>query len=127
MQITAFFVSALLAASSAQAADRAIEKDCHMMASMERMEKLAANDTMMAMVFKNDEAKVAQFKAKAAEDQPKLAALQANATLVGECAAVNAAAQESRDCRKMAGAEKMMALAANDTALQAKFEKVRPP
>lgn len=127
MQITAFFVSAMLAASSVRAADRATEKECHQMAGMERMEKLAANETMMAMVFKNNEAKMARFKAKAAEAQPKLAALQANATLVGECAVVNAVVQENRDCRKMAQIERMMTFAANDTALQAKFEKVRPP
>lgn len=122
MQITTFFVSALLAASSARAADRATEKECHKLSGLERMQKLAANDTMMAMVFENNATKVADFKAKAAAAQPKLAALQANATLVGECAAVNAVAQESRDCRKMAGAEKMIAFAANDTALQTKFK-----
>lgn len=125
MQITTFFVSALLAASSARAADRATEKECHKLSGLERMQKLAANDTMMAMVFENNATKVADFKAKAAAAQPKLAALQANATLVGECAAVNAVAQESRDCRKMAGAEKMIAFAANDTALQTKFKNVR--
>lgn len=127
MQITAFFVSALLAASSARAADRATEKECRQLSGMERMQKLAANETMLNMVFENNATKVADFKAKAAEAQTKLTALQANTTLVSECATVNAAAQESRDCRKMAGAEKMIAFAGNDTALQTKFKNVRRP
>lgn len=125
MQIGTFFVSALLAASSVYAADRAIEKDCQKMAKLEKMEKLAANDTMMAKVFENNQTRIDEFKAKAADAKTKLTTLQANATLVGECAVVNAVNQEKRDCRMMAGAEKMVAFAGNDTALQAKF-KVPP-
>lgn len=135
MQISNLFVSAILAmAVSAEGGDNnkgdkggkggemSIGKQCFQMAKWEMMEKLAANDTELAAKFHSNQTQIDAFKKKAADAEPKLKAMSANATLVGECAGINAQAKEMGECGKMKFAEKMIALAGNDTALQAKFK-----
>ncbi|KAK8040113.1 hypothetical protein PG993_008524 [Apiospora rasikravindrae] len=133
MQLSNLFVSALLAvAVSAEGGDNkgdghkggkdSIGKQCFQMAKLEMITQLGANDTALAAKFNNNQTKIDDFKKKVAESDTKLKAMTANATLVGECATINAEAREKGQCGKMKFAEKLVAMAGNDTALAAKFK-----
>ncbi|KAK7949404.1 uncharacterized protein PG986_010290 [Apiospora aurea] len=132
MQLSNLFVSAILAiAVSAEGGDNkggdhkganSIGKQCFQMAKLEMITQLGANDTALAAKFNNNQTKIDDFKQKVAESETKLKAMTANATLVGECATINAEAREKGECGKMKFAEKMIAMAGNDTQLTAKFK-----
>ncbi|KAK6844425.1 hypothetical protein PG990_002795 [Apiospora arundinis] len=131
MQLTNLFVSALMAmAVSAADGDNkgdhkggnSIGKQCFQMAKLEMITKFGANETAVSAKFKNNQTAIDDFKKKVAESDTKLKAMMTNATLVGECATINAVAREKGQCGKMKFTEKMIAMAGNDTALQAKFK-----
>ncbi|KAK7978688.1 hypothetical protein PG988_006178 [Apiospora saccharicola] len=133
MQLSNILVSAILAmAVSAEGGDKgdkkgmggemSVGKQCFQMAKWEQMDKLAANETALAAHFKNNQTQIDAFKKKVAESDTKLKAMSANATLVTECAGINAQAKEMGECGKMKFAEKMIMMAGNDTMLQAKFK-----
>ncbi|KAK8092291.1 uncharacterized protein PG998_015123 [Apiospora kogelbergensis] len=135
MQLTNLFVSALLAMSVSAADDNkgdgnkgdhkggnSIGKQCFQMAKLEMITKFGANDTAVAAKFHNNQTAIDDFKKKVAASDTKLKAMSANATLVSECATINAEAREKGECGKMKFAEKMLAMAGNDTALQTKFK-----
>ncbi|KAK8085924.1 hypothetical protein PG994_000898 [Apiospora phragmitis] len=128
MQLSNIFVSALLAmAVSAEGGDNkggkdSLGKQCFQMAKLEMITQLGANDTALAAKFNNNQTQIDAFKKKVADADTKLKAMTANATLVGECAPINAVAREKGQCGHMKFAEKMIAMAGNDTALQAKFK-----
>ncbi|KAK8005940.1 hypothetical protein PG991_012237 [Apiospora marii] len=134
MQLSNLFVSALLALSVSAAdgdnkdsgkkgdGQQSVGKQCFQMAKWEMMTALSANDTALAAKFHSNQTQIDAFKKKAADVDTKLKAMMANATLVGECATINAEAREKGQCGKMKFAEKMIAMAGNDTMLQAKFK-----
>lgn len=136
MQLSNLFVPALLALSvSAADGDNnkkgdgqpSLGKQCFQMAKWEMMTALSANDTALAAKFHSNQTEIDAFKKKAAGLDAKLKAMMANATLVAECAPINAEAREKGQCGEMRFAEKMVALAGNDTMLQAKFKVSRLP
>lgn len=132
MQLANILVSVCLAASVAAKGDRisnstdvsqlSTKSQCKAMAQMAKIVDLAANDTKLQEKADGDAAKIEKIKAKAAEYQTQLTAMQANDTLASECAVVQAQDDSQDACRQMASWEKKIANAANDTKLQDKFE-----
>jgi glutamine amidotransferase PdxT len=62
--------------------------ECAKMAKLQKQVDTAANDTLLADKFGTNEAKIEKVKAKAANAQAKLDAMQANSTLTSICGSV---------------------------------------
>ncbi|KAK3320998.1 hypothetical protein B0T19DRAFT_444792 [Cercophora scortea] len=118
-QLATLQANATLVASCEQkVAVRAAENQCEEMFKLEKLQALVANQTALDEKTKNNATKADAIKAKAAAGATVLAELQGNATLAQICAVE----QTKSLCRDMSKLQKEIALAANTTALDAKFE-----
>lgn len=125
MQLTKVFISFLFA-SVVSAKDHgnstSTKSQCKQIFKLTSITNLAANDTKLAQHFDNNQTAIDAFKSKAAEAQTKLTGLSSNSTLMDECASIQAHSEQVKACGQIKRAEYMVALAANETALQAKFD-----
>ncbi len=94
-----------------------VKAQCGEVAKFTKLTELANNQTELDAKTKNDAAKAAKIKDEATKAAPKLAALQANATLIAECNQIFSVEATARDCGKIARLEKLNALVANATKL----------
>ncbi|KAH9885688.1 hypothetical protein F4778DRAFT_499480 [Xylariomycetidae sp. FL2044] len=93
-------------------------ESCSDMQKLEKQIATASNDTKLQDKFEGNTTEIDAFQAKTAEWQSKLAALQGNSSLTTFCAAQ----QSVDDCKSMSQLQKVVDMAGNDTALQAKFD-----
>ena len=77
--------------STLQAACPAVMQDdeCKAMDGLEKFVKVANNQTKLEEITKGNATKIAEIQAKGTMAQMKLSAMQANATFVAACAALN--------------------------------------
>ncbi|KAH6642126.1 hypothetical protein C7974DRAFT_408709 [Boeremia exigua] len=107
-------------------AERALKKSCKKMRGLSVFSQVAANQTKLdALVAegKLTTTEVDAIKAKAANVTTELQSMQSNATLVSECAVVNAEQKSVSQCKKMKKLTKLAALAGNETAMAALEQK----
>ncbi|KAF1924202.1 uncharacterized protein M421DRAFT_425041 [Didymella exigua CBS 183.55] len=105
---------------------RALKKSCQKMRKLNALSALAMNQTKLdAWVAqgKLDAAEVNTIKAKAANATETLKTMESNATLVSECAVVNAERKTIGQCNQMKMLTKLAALAGNATAMTAYEQK----
>ncbi|KAJ4339159.1 hypothetical protein N0V95_007844 [Ascochyta clinopodiicola] len=105
--------------------ERVLKKSCKKLRKLTVLSELANNQTKLdawVTAGKLDTAEVDAIKAKAANATTELQSMQANTTLVGECAIVNAERKSVNQCKQMKKLAKLAALAGNDTAMAA-FEQ----
>ncbi|KAI0011304.1 hypothetical protein F4779DRAFT_238169 [Xylariaceae sp. FL0662B] len=126
MQIAALFVS-LLAASVVSAKDdnstgTSVKSQCRTIAKMQNLVDLAANQTKLENKADGNTTKIDEVKSKAADASTQLTSMTANATLMGECAVIQAHQDSVQACGDIQKIEKMMAIAANDTKLNNKLD-----
>lgn len=128
MQIKSLFVSLLLTGAviakghKANSTTMAVTDKslCKEMASLTKEVNLAANSTKLAEKTKNNSTKIAEIQAKASAASVSLATMQSNTTLVSTCAVIDAAETTQDTCEDMADWQKLVSLAGNQTALDAK-------
>ncbi|KAK0705160.1 hypothetical protein B0H67DRAFT_373037 [Lasiosphaeris hirsuta] len=108
----------LVSACAEIAAVSAMEDACEQMSRFAKLEALAANATALGAKTDGNATKAEALKAKAAAGAAELADLRGNATIAAFCAD-----QKTKDdCKHLAKLTKEVALAANATAVQAKFD-----
>ncbi|TLS27571.1 hypothetical protein PpBr36_04356 [Pyricularia pennisetigena] len=90
---------------------------CNKMFRLEGLEKLAANQTLLNEVTKNNATRADAIKDKAKKAETELKALKDNSTLVTECGKIASYRKEKRDCGKMHRLERLEKIAANQTLL----------
>lgn len=103
-----------------------VDKQCKSMAKLTILSELANNQTKIdALVAKGklSDTQVTELKSQAANATTKLQAMSANATLVGECAAISAHKKTLGQCKEMKSLTKLAALASNQTAMDAMMAK----
>lgn len=99
-----------------------INRTCKKLSKLEKITQLAANQTHLDDLItkgKLTTEEVDALKAKAANSTTELATMTSNATLVSECAAVNARKRVQRQCKTMAKLAKLTSIANNQTAIDA--------
>ncbi|KAI1081767.1 hypothetical protein F5B20DRAFT_535309 [Whalleya microplaca] len=130
MQISAICVS-LLAASVVSAKGNnnnnnstgtSVKAQCRTIEKMQNLVDLAANQTKLDSKTDGNTTKIDAIKAKAADASTQLATLTGNATLMGECAVIQAHQNSVQACGEMQTIQKIMAIAANDTELNDKLK-----
>ena len=109
--------STLVAACAQIAAVDDMDDACSSMAKFESLIALAANTTALDSKTKNNATKAASIMAKASSAATKLDALASNTTLTQYCAVQSSL----DDCKSIEKLQKTVAMAANTTALEAKF------
>lgn len=87
--------------------------NCEKMFEIEQAQKIAANETLLAQITKNNQTKADAFKAKVSAKAAELATLSSNTTLTAFCAVQ----KDKAMCMNLAKLGKEQALAANTTAL----------
>lgn len=98
-----------------------IDRQCAKMQKLEHVIDLVNNQTKFDAFQKKHnltQVEVDRLKNETAQDQTMLKTLQANATLVQECAVVEANQMLKRQCHEMAALTELVALSKNNTALQ---------
>lgn len=113
-------VSAAGSAFAAKNGTQSVKSQCREIESLTRLTALANNQTALDAKTKNNATKADEIKAKAADATTKLTTLQSNTTLTAACDQIFAAQATEHDCGRIASMEKMAALVANQTALDAK-------
>ncbi|KAF2175701.1 hypothetical protein K469DRAFT_723892 [Zopfia rhizophila CBS 207.26] len=106
--------------------NNSVNRACHKMAKLTHLTELAANQTKLdTMVAKGkiNATEVEEIKANAANATAELQAMQANSTLVQECAVVEAHREVVSECRRMRKLNRLASLANNQTAMEAFMEK----
>lgn len=121
-----FFATLVLAMASVAVAKGANKTDgtstksqCNQVSKLTKLVDLAGNSTKLDKVTKGNATKAADIQAKASQASTKLTALQGNATLMTACDQIFAVNDMEDACDKMKGLEKLNALIANQTALDA--------
>ncbi|KAI5921002.1 hypothetical protein F4810DRAFT_389889 [Camillea tinctor] len=127
MQITGLISSFILATAVLAKGDRnstgtSVKSQCRSIAKMTKLIDLANNQTELESKTDGDQTKIAEIKAKAANSTAMLSTLTSNSTLMGECAVITAHDDAVEACGSIQQMEKAVALAANDTKLQDKFD-----
>ena len=127
MQLTNLFVSLLLTTAVAAkgkngTSTKAVtdKSQCKEIQALTKIINLAANETKLADKTDNNATLIAEFQAKASTAATTLATMESNTTLVSTCNVIAAAERTEDDCEDMTSMEKLIALAANETALAAK-------
>jgi ABC-type enterochelin transport system substrate-binding protein len=127
MQFTNLFVSLLLTTAVAAkgkngtTAKAVTDKSlCKEMASLTKLVALASNETKLADKTNNNATKIAEIQAKASDASTQLSTMESNATLVSTCAVIASAQKTEDDCDEITSMTKLVALAANETALAEK-------
>ena len=92
-----------------------IESQCRQLTRLTELTALANNTTALAEKSKGDDAPAQAIQAKAAEAAPKLAEMQADATLVAACVQFQAADSLDSSCHELRKLERLEALVANTT------------
>ncbi|EHA47620.1 hypothetical protein MCOR02_007075 [Pyricularia oryzae] len=110
--------STLVAECGKYAAYRKEKRQCGEMHRLERLEKIAGNDTLLNQVTKNNATKADDLKKKAQERKATLETLQKNTTLTAFCAEQ----KDKQTCRSMKGMQKMVDNSKNQTFLDTKFK-----
>ena len=94
-----------------------VKAQCGEVAKLTKLTELANNQTELDAKTKNDAAKATKIKDEATKEAPKLAALQANATLMTQCNQIFSVEATERDCGKIAKLEKLNDIVGNATKL----------
>lgn len=95
------------------------KSQCKQVSKLTKLMDLAGNSTKLDKVTKGNATKAADIQAKASQASTKLTELQGNATLMTACNQIFAVNDMEDACDKMQGLEKLNALIANQTALDA--------
>jgi len=122
MQISSLFLSLLLS-STVIAKENKTESEkgeCREINSLTKLVSLASNETELAAKTNNNATKIAEIQSKASDASVQLSTLTANATLMADCAVIDAADATEEECGKMAGLQKLVKLSSNETALAEK-------
>ncbi|KAK2071911.1 hypothetical protein P8C59_006296 [Phyllachora maydis] len=98
------------------------ECQCHKLKKLMWLEEVAKNATELQQVTKGNATEAAEIKSLASEDAPKLASLQANATLMAACSQVFAVEDMLQDCVDMLKMQALGKIAANATLLNEKTD-----
>ncbi|KAK3315229.1 hypothetical protein B0H66DRAFT_337383 [Apodospora peruviana] len=93
---------------------------CRQVARLTELTSLAADETKLEEITKNNATRVEAIKAKASAAAEQLATLSANSTLMATCEQIFAVNAMEDACQEMAHLEKLQALVANQTALDEK-------
>ncbi|KAF2267236.1 hypothetical protein CC78DRAFT_541892 [Lojkania enalia] len=104
-----------------------INHTCHQLRKLTQLTELASNQTQLSALVVSgqlDEGKVAEIQQNAAKANAILQAMQANSTLVDECAVVDAHLQVVHECKQMAKLTKFVELGNNQTAMQEIMPKI---
>ncbi|KAK0634650.1 hypothetical protein B0T17DRAFT_12712 [Bombardia bombarda] len=108
------------ATASADGNGTSAKSACRQLAHLTELTSLAANQTRLDEVTKNNATRADTIKAKAATAATQLAALQANSTLLDTCNQVFAVSAMADSCDQIKELTKLQALVANQTALDEK-------
>ena len=103
-----------------------VDKACAKMAKLTALTNLAANQTKLdAQLAKGklNQTEIDDLKAKAANATTTLQTMQANTTLVSECAVVDAHQKVLGQCKQIKSLQKLSDLANNQTAMDALTQK----
>ncbi|KAI1500326.1 hypothetical protein F5X99DRAFT_386756 [Biscogniauxia marginata] len=125
MQITGLLSSFILAAAVLAKGDddgTSVKSQCRSIAKITKLVDLANNQTKLESKTDGDQAKIDEIKAKAANSTTILSTLTSNTTLMDQCAVIQANDDAVDACESIQKMEKEVALAANDTKLQDKFD-----
>ncbi|KAH7383086.1 hypothetical protein BKA64DRAFT_176746 [Cadophora sp. MPI-SDFR-AT-0126] len=124
MQFRSIILPLLLTISVAAKSDKAVSEksQCKQIRKLQKFVDLASNTTKLEEVTKNDAAKVAQLQAEASAAATQLTTLQSNATLVSDCAIINASEEQEDRCEETFELQAFIAFASNTTAVAAKTE-----
>ena len=121
-----FFSVLLLAAAGTVIAKgnngTSTKSQCKQVAKLTKIVNLAANSTRLDDKTDGNVTKADAIKAKASEAATTLQTLQANTTLMAACNQIFAVEDMEDSCQQMASLEKLQALVANSTKLDAKFD-----
>lgn len=122
-----FFSALVVAMASVAIAKDANKTDgtstksqCNQVSKLTKLVDIAGNSTKLDKVTKGNATKAADIQAKASQASTKLTELQSNATLMTACDQIFAVQDTEDACDKMQGLQKLNALIANQTALDAK-------
>lgn len=122
MQLLSLLCSTLLVTSVVAKGGKAqTEKSqCKQIRKLQKFVDFASNTTQLEEATNKNSTKVSQIQAKAEEAKTKLTSLQSNATLVGDCAVINAAEEQDHQCEKTFELQAFIKFASNDTKLAEK-------
>ncbi|EKD18728.1 hypothetical protein MBM_02970 [Drepanopeziza brunnea f. sp. 'multigermtubi' MB_m1] len=122
MQFQSILLSALFATSVVAKGDKVLSEKsmCKQMHKLEKFVAFASNTTELELITNNNATKVTQLQAEASAAAQKLSTMQSNATLVADCAVVNAQAEEEDQCRETFALQQFVKFAANTTEVAAK-------
>lgn len=96
------------------------KSQCKQVSKLTKLTELAGNSTKLDKVTKGNATKAADIQAKASAGAAKLTELQGNATLMTACNQIFAVQDMEQACGMMEGLQKLNALIANQTELDAK-------
>ncbi|KAI6355680.1 hypothetical protein MCOR25_008124 [Pyricularia grisea] len=90
---------------------------CNKMFKLEGLEKIAANETLLNKITRNNATRADAIKDKAKKAETELKTYQSNSTLVTECGKIAAERMEKQQCNEMHRLEQLEKIAGNDTLL----------
>lgn len=90
------------------------------MRKLQRFVDIASNTTKLQEITNNNATKVAALQAEASAASTQLTTMQSNATLVSDCAVINASEEQEDRCEETFELQAFIAFASNATALAEK-------
>ena len=124
MQLQSILFSFLLVTSAAAKGNKAVSEksQCKQIRKLQKFVDLASNTTRLQEVTNNNATKVAQLQTEASAAATQLTTLQSNATLVSDCAIINASEDQEDRCEETFELQAFITFASNTTALAAKTD-----
>ncbi|KAK0113997.1 hypothetical protein ONS95_014238 [Cadophora gregata] len=111
-----FLVASVIAKGDKQKSEKS---QCKQIRKLQKFVDLASNTTKLEEVTNNNATKVAEIQAEASAAATQLTTLQSNATLVSDCAVINASEEQEDRCEETLELQAFIAFASNTTALAA--------
>lgn len=119
MKFTSTLVLALagLVAAKGDKNSTSTKSQCKQVEKLTRLSEIAGNQTLLDKVTDGNATKASAIQAKASDAATKLSTLQANTTLMTACDSIFAEQKTLQSCGQMAGLEKLIKIAGNQTLL----------
>ncbi|XMA19819.1 hypothetical protein WAI453_012610 [Rhynchosporium graminicola] len=122
MHVRSLLITLLLATTGTaeDSKSHSVQSQCQQIRKLEWIVSLASNMTELQELTRNNTAKITEIQADASAASSKLTTLRSNATIVSECAVINAASEQEDQCFETFELQSFIAFAGNATAVAEK-------